>query len=149
VIHRSRRHPGALLAGVLAIAAADVTPVAAADNMAAARVAREADGSARSARPASAAGSTAERGREIFESRCVVCHGMGGRGDGRVARMYNPRPSDLTASTKSDTYKTMIIRKGGAYVGRSLIMPSWDGELTAQQISDVVAYLRVLSTAGR
>ena len=90
----------------------------------------------------------ADRGRAIFESRCVTCHGAGGKGDGRVARLYNPKPSDLTTSTKSDNYKAMIIRKGGAYVGRSLIMPSWESELSAEEIGDVVAYLAVLAGNG-
>jgi mono/diheme cytochrome c family protein len=95
-----------------------------------------------------ATSTSADRGRVIFESRCVTCHGAGGKGDGRVARLYNPKPSDLTTSTKSDNYKAMIIRKGGAYVGRSLIMPSWESELTAEEIGDVVAYLAVLAGNG-
>lgn len=101
---------------------------------------------AAAAAPAAAARTAAERGRAVYEARCVTCHGVNGKGDGRVARLYNPRPSDLTASTKSDMYKTMIIRKGGAYVGRSLIMPSWEAELSAEEIADVVSYLAVLST---
>jgi cytochrome c oxidase cbb3-type subunit III len=74
-----------------------------------------------------------------------MCHGDSGKGDGRVAKLYNPRPSDLTASSKTDLYKTTIIRKGGAYVGRSIVMPAWGSELSEAQIQDVVAYLRVIA----
>jgi mono/diheme cytochrome c family protein len=87
----------------------------------------------------------AERGRSVFAANCVMCHGDAGKGDGRVAKLYNPRPSDLTVSSKTDLYKTTIIRKGGAYVGRSMVMPAWGSELSEAQIQDVVAYLRVIA----
>jgi mono/diheme cytochrome c family protein len=87
----------------------------------------------------------AERGRTLYTANCVLCHGEGGRGDGRAAKLYNPRPADLTASTRSDTYKATIIRKGGAFVGRSMVMPAWGTELSDAQIQDLVAYLRVIA----
>lgn len=89
-----------------------------------------------------AAPEAATRGRAVFASHCVQCHGDSGKGDGRIARLYNPKPSDLTASTQTDSYKADIIRKGGASVGRSMIMPAWGNELSDSEISDVVAYLR-------
>ena len=101
--------------------------------------------------PATAAGTAdpsvdaADRGRSISAANCVLCHGDAGKGDGRAAKLYNPRPADLTASTKSDLYKSTIIRKGGAYVGRSMIRPAWGAELSDAQIQDVVAYLRVIA----
>ena len=98
--------------------------------------------------PVSTAGSAgpeaATRGRAVFASHCVQCHGDSGKGDGRIARLYNPKPSDLTASTQSDDYKSNIIRKGGASVGRSVIMPAWGAELSDAEIDDVVAYLRLI-----
>jgi mono/diheme cytochrome c family protein len=100
------------------------------------------------ASPEAAAAQSAERGRAIFEKRCVTCHGASGKGDGRVAKLFKPKPSDLTASKKSDTYKTEIITKGGASVGRSIMMPSWEAEMSAEQIGDVVAYLAVLAGNG-
>jgi mono/diheme cytochrome c family protein len=98
--------------------------------------------------PEAQAAQSAERGRAIFEKRCVTCHGASGKGDGRVAKLVKPKPSDLTASTKSNTYKTEIISKGGPSVGRSIMMPSWEAEMSAEQIGDVVAYLAVLSGNG-
>jgi mono/diheme cytochrome c family protein len=92
---------------------------------------------------------TAERGRSVFAAHCVMCHGELGKGDGRVAKLYNPRPSDLTASARTDLYKTTIIRKGGAFVGRSVVMPAWGDELSEAEIQDLVAYLRVLAARGR
>jgi mono/diheme cytochrome c family protein len=91
------------------------------------------------------------RGSIAFRTYCVLCHGTGGKGDGRAARMYMPRPANLTVSPFNDKYKEMIIRGGGESMGRSSFMPPWGGELTEEQIHDLVAFLRELrktSVAG-
>jgi mono/diheme cytochrome c family protein len=89
------------------------------------------------------------RGGIAFRTYCVLCHGAEGRGDGRAAKMYTPRPANLTVSPFNDAYKEMIIRGGGASVGRSAFMPPWGDELTDEQIHDVVAFLRELRKTGK
>jgi mono/diheme cytochrome c family protein len=89
------------------------------------------------------------RGSIAFRTYCVLCHGSEGKGDGRAAKMYTPRPANLTVSPFNDTYKEMIIRGGGASVGRSAYMPPWGDELTDEQIRDVVAFLRELRKTGK
>ena len=89
------------------------------------------------------------RGSIAFRTYCVLCHGAEGKGDGRAAKMYTPRPANLTVSPFNDTYKEMIIRGGGASVGRSAFMPPWGDELTDEQIRDVVAFLRELRKTGK
>jgi len=89
------------------------------------------------------------RGSIAFRTYCVLCHGAEGKGDGRAAKMYTPRPANLTVSPFNDTYKEMIIRGGGASVGRSAYMPPWGDELTDEQIRDVVAFLRELRKTGK
>ena len=84
------------------------------------------------------------RGRALFETYCVLCHGPAGTGDGRAAALQKVRPSDLTASSRSDEYKLQIISNGGAGVSRSEGMPPWKSVLTRQQMTDVVAYLRIM-----
>ena len=54
-----------------------------------------------------------KNGAATFQRYCVLCHGERGDGNGPAAKVYNPRPADLTASTRSDEYKTTIIRDGG------------------------------------
>jgi mono/diheme cytochrome c family protein len=88
------------------------------------------------------------RGGIAFRTYCVLCHGANGKGDGRAARMYTPRPANLTISPFNDTYKEMIIRGGGASVGRSPYMPPWGDELSEEQIHDLVAFLRELRKTG-
>ena len=88
------------------------------------------------------------RGSIAFRTYCVLCHGSAGKGDGRAAKMYMPRPANLTVSPFNDKYKEMIIRGGGASVGRSQFMPPWGDELTEEQIHDLVAFLRELRKTG-
>ena len=99
--------------------------------------------------PRDTADAAAVRGSIAFRTYCVLCHGAGGKGDGRAAKMYTPRPADLTVSPFGDAYKEMIIRGGGASVGRSAFMPPWGDELTEEQIKDVVSFLRELRKTGK
>ena len=85
------------------------------------------------------------RGGLVFANYCVTCHGINADGNGRAARLYNPKPANLRASDKNDAYYGLIIRKGGAALGRSEFMPTWEAELTNEQVSDLVAYLRSIN----
>lgn len=84
------------------------------------------------------------RGQATFKTRCILCHGSQGDGKGRASHLYKPPPADLTRSDKNDQYKEMIITLGGEAMGRSPNMPVWGQQLTAQEIKDVVIYLRTL-----
>jgi mono/diheme cytochrome c family protein len=89
------------------------------------------------------------RGGLVFANYCVTCHGINADGNGRAARLYTPRPANLRTTDKNDAYFGLIIRKGGGAIGRSQFMPTWEAELTEEQIRDLVAYLRSINTAGR
>lgn len=82
------------------------------------------------------------RGSIVFNNYCILCHGVKADGNGRAARLYNPRPANLVLSDKNDDYKELIIRRGGTALGRSEFMPPWGEELTDEQIRDVITYLR-------
>ena len=82
-------------------------------------------------------------GQDIFSSRCVLCHGKYGEGDGRMAKVLKaPPPADLTASRLPDGYLKDIISKGGAGVGRSPHMPPWGDQLNTLEIDSVILYLK-------
>ncbi|MBI3546559.1 MAG: cytochrome c [Gammaproteobacteria bacterium] len=89
------------------------------------------------------------RGYIVYKTHCVLCHGINADGNGRAARNYNPPPANLRLSTKNDQYKEMIIRNGGAAMGRSAFMPPWGQELTDEQIRDVVYYLSVVNVNSK
>lgn len=89
-----------------------------------------------------------KRGEVVFKSNCILCHGVNGDGKGRAAKLYNPPPADLTRSDKNDDYKAMIIRLGGKAMGRSQVMPPWEGQLSDQEIKDLLKYLRSILVTG-
>src|SRR6266851_2677929 len=40
----------------------------------------------------------AGRGKIVYQTRCVECHGESGRGDGPASQLLTPRPRDLTTA---------------------------------------------------
>jgi mono/diheme cytochrome c family protein len=85
------------------------------------------------------------RGSLVFFNYCVTCHGPNADGNGRAAKLYNPRPANLRASDKNLAYMRLIVRRGGKAMGRSEFMPPWGEELTDEQIEDVTAYLQSIN----
>ena len=81
------------------------------------------------------------RGAIVFQNYCVLCHGVTAEGNGRAARLYDPKPANLVVSDKNDAYKELIIRRGGEALKRSKFMPPWGRELTDEQVGDVVTFL--------
>jgi mono/diheme cytochrome c family protein len=83
--------------------------------------------------------------REIFESRCVTCHGARGGGDGPASKGLTPPPRNFQdpawQASVDDAHIEKIIKYGGAAVGRSAAMPA-NPDLTAKP--QVVAALRAL-----
>jgi mono/diheme cytochrome c family protein len=65
--------------------------------------------------------------QEIFSTRCSVCHGTSGKGDGPGAAALNPKPRNFTDTewqkTVNDEYIEKIIQYGGIAVGKSPMMP--------------------------
>ena len=98
----------------------------------------------------SAQAPNAFEGRELFSNYCFVCHGMGGKGDGPLAKQLPKKPANLSDNSKmmnrTDAQMTRIIQ-GSEDHGMILeATPRWDLALSAPQIKAVIAYVRVLHT---
>ncbi len=80
-----------------------------------------------------------ERGAEMYETYCQVCHGAGGAGDGSVGLKYNPEPMDLTlpyVQNQSDGQLFYTITHGG------VVMPSYRFAVSQDDRWRIVRYLR-------
>jgi mono/diheme cytochrome c family protein len=87
-------------------------------------------------------------GKSVFQSYCSACHGETGAGDGPNSFNLDPHPRDLGdpafQKTKADADLADTIRRGGAGVGLSSLMPPWGHTLDPRQIDAVVVYVRSL-----
>ena len=79
-------------------------------------------------------------------SICASCHGYEGKGDGMLAEELDVKPRDLTnpkfMNSKSDEHLFKVISEGGASVGLSESMAPFSYQISAEEIKNLVAYLR-------
>lgn len=88
---------------------------------------------------------TVKLGQNIFKTRCTICHGAEGKGDGKLSRIIkDPAPFNLTKSTIPTSAAHDIVMQGGLAVNRSARMPPWKDELTPVEIDSVVLYIMTL-----
>jgi len=93
-----------------------------------------------------------QAGKQVYERRCLPCHGVNGAGDGPAADTMNPRPRDFTAAlfklrstqkdelpTDEDLYRT--ISRGIPGTG----MPAWKQLLSEDERLKVIAYIKTFS----
>ena len=98
---------------------------------------------------AGAAQGDPEKARPIFNQMCAGCHGTQGNGQEGTKSGFVPRVPTLAnkeyMASVPDDYLTMIIKKGGAYMGKIAAMPAWEKKLNDEQINDIVALIRTFT----
>lgn len=81
------------------------------------------------------------KGKRVYGTYCVNCHGQSGKGDGPIGKSLVPPAANLTVlGKKSDKDILRSILKGRP----GTAMPSWKHDLSSQEINDVLAYIRTL-----
>lgn len=90
-------------------------------------------------------------GRFQYQSHCVVCHGIDGTGNGRMASDLLVKPSDLTQLAKKNDGRFPFWRVYRVIDGRdevaahgSRAMPIWGVWFHAQEGSELLATGRIL-----
>ncbi len=102
--------------------------------------------------PSAAAAPVAPRpSADLFSTRCALCHGPGGRGDGPASAGLSPRPRDFSdpawQASVTDEALTQVIVGGGAGAGKSPLMPA-NPDL-ADQPEQVRKLIEVIRGFGR
>lgn len=79
-----------------------------------------------------------DTGKALFQTHCVVCHGVRGRGGGPAAAGLNPRPAGLMRSAR-------MLRDGvvaGVITDGRGAMPSCKATLTQSQIWHLTNFVK-------
>jgi cytochrome c oxidase cbb3-type subunit 3 len=90
------------------------------------------------------------KGKAIYDTYCVTCHGPGGKGDGPAAATLPKKPADhsdgnyMNPLPNEELYKA--VKEGGQAIGKSNAMPPWGATLNDEQVRDVLGYVRSLAT---
>lgn len=84
-----------------------------------------------------------QKGNELFNSHCAVCHGENGKGDGEAGFGLSVPPGDLTESLIISESNGSLFWK--INTGRAP-MPSYSENLPEIEIWSLVAYIRNLQT---
>ncbi len=82
-----------------------------------------------------------KKGKKVFQSNCVVCHGDAGKGDGPGGKALNPKPADLTSDKVQSQTDGEIFWK--ITNGRGA-MVKWEPVIPEAQRWDLVNYIRSL-----
>ena len=82
------------------------------------------------------------RGKNLFKTYCIACHGPKGRGDGPAAAGLNPKPPNLVkmAGHHTDGDIAWKIENGRG------TMPAWKGRLKETEIWDLTNFIQTLSS---
>jgi mono/diheme cytochrome c family protein len=89
--------------------------------------------------------------KQVYDEMCAGCHGY--RGDGGEGHRGGFSPHIGTLANKeymagvTDDYLVMIIKKGGAYMGKIATMPAWEKKLSDGLVQKIVAHIRTFTAS--
>ena len=85
-----------------------------------------------------------QEAKQLYEATCASCHGASGKGDGPSGQALQPKPADLATvlKGKDDAYLAKVITEGGTSVGKSPMMPAYQGVFSDDQIQGLIQYVK-------
>lgn len=87
--------------------------------------------------------------KQTYDQMCAGCHGTYGDGKEGTKSGFVPRVPTLAKKEYMDEvpddYLFLIIKKGGAYMGKMAAMPAWEKRLSDDEIRSIVAHIRTFT----
>ena len=92
--------------------------------------------------PVKATKASIQKGKEIYDKKCALCHGVEGDGKGLAGGGLNPKPTNFKEShgegmTDGEHFWKIATGRGP--------MPSYEKELTAEERWHVINYIHTFS----
>jgi mono/diheme cytochrome c family protein len=87
------------------------------------------------------------RGRQLFHRYCEVCHGPEAHGDGPASASLPEHPEDLTRIAPPPYFPDGVVAYRIANGQQS--MPAWKDVLSADEIWDLINFIRSLHRESR
>ena len=91
-------------------------------------------------------GTAIAAGAEIWAKKCALCHGKDGKGTTKMCEKLKCR--DLTKpevqAAFTDDQATKSINEGVKDSSGKIVMPPYKGKLTAEEVKEIVKFLRTL-----
>lgn len=90
-----------------------------------------------------------EKGKAVYAQRCAMCHGEKGAGDGVAAAGFpeGQKPRNLAGGgnkyATDDAKLREVIKKGGAAVGLSALMPA-QSDIKDEDLNSLVVFVNSL-----
>jgi mono/diheme cytochrome c family protein len=94
--------------------------------------------------PLTADAATVAAGKEVYKKKCERCHGPGGLGDGKDADPDVQQDMDLTVARRAARNPDGVVFYKVLNGRKKPKMPAQKGELTTEQIWQVVTYVQTL-----
>lgn len=95
--------------------------------------------------PVTADSVSTQRGAQLFNINCVICHGAGGMGDGVIGTFFTVLPADLTSE------RIQTLSDGAIFVtvsnGVPGSMPALNENLSVRDRWDVVNFVRTFAAS--
>jgi len=85
-----------------------------------------------------AQGAEITQGKKLYQEKCTICHGAGGKGDGPAAAAFSKRPADFT---DPEFWKGDVDKKiGDAIRNGKQQMPAFS--LSSDAIQSIIDYMK-------
>ena len=92
-----------------------------------------------------------QEAKRIYDQMCAGCHGFQGDGGEGHRGGFSPHIGTLAnkayMSQVPDEYLAMIIKKGGAAMGKIATMPAWEHKFNDEQVDALVKHIRTFAPA--
>ena len=100
------------------------------------------DGAKKMKNPIKTTKASIQKGKEIYEKKCALCHGVQGDGKGPAAAELNPKPTNFQEShgekmTDGEHFWKITTGRGA--------MPSFEKDLTIEERWYVINYINTFS----